>query len=149
MASAMPDSHEDDAWRHNDPPPIPPMTADQAIQLLCLHRKGARLGWEEPNRRRRRGEAAQAYSERLHAMSLAEKDREAESAALRRAAQYEKTGDWRLPEEPPPPELPPLHLVTGWSKANPDRAKATYNPELALFGGWRLKDWTKRRTGKG
>jgi hypothetical protein len=144
MASAMPDSHEDDAWRHNDPPPIPPMTAGQAIQLLSLHRNTVRLSWDEPHRRKRRGESPETYTARLIAMTAAEKGREAEDAALRRAARYEATGDWDVPGEKPP-ELPPLHLVTGWSKAEPDRAKATYNPKLALFGGWRLRDWKRSR----
>jgi hypothetical protein len=45
--------------------------------------------------------------------------------------------------------LPPLALVTGWSKADPDRASATDNPNLAMFGGWRLKDWkTRKKAGK-
>jgi len=117
--------------------------------LLFLHNKTVRQGWERPHRRKRRGESWDTYTERLRAMWTAEKGREAEDAALRRAARYEETGDWRLPEEPPPPELPPLHLVTGWSGASPDRAKATYNPKLALFGGWRLRDWEKRKAGKG
>jgi hypothetical protein len=80
-------------------------------------------------------------------MWTAQKGREADEAALRRAARYEATGDWNLPGEKPP-ELPPLHLVTGWSKAQP--VKAVHNPRLALFGGWRLKDWEKKRkVGKG
>ena len=37
------DSHADDAWRHNEPPPIPQMTANQALQLLYLHQKEVRL----------------------------------------------------------------------------------------------------------
>ena len=152
IAAGLPESHEDDAWRHNDPPPIPPMTANQAIQLLSLHEKSVRQGWERPHRRKRRGEPWETYTERLRAMWTAEKNREAEDAALRRAAQYEDEGsrgeaswDWRLPEEPPPPQLPPLALVTGWSKADPDRVKVTHNPDLALFGGWRLKDWEKKK----
>jgi hypothetical protein len=145
LASSLPGSHEDDAWRHNDPPPIPPMTVDQAIQLLCLHEKSVRQSWEKPHRRKRRHEPWETYTERLRAMWTAEKAREAEDAALRRAAREEPPGDWRLSEEPPPPPLPPLHLVNGWSKAKPDRAKATHNPDLALFGGWRLRDWEKRK----
>jgi len=149
LSSTHPDSHEDDGWRHNDPPPIPPMTADQAIQLLALHEKSVRQGWERPHRRKRRGEPWETYTERLAAMWTAEKAREDEDRAVRRAARYEATGDWRLPEEPAPPALPPLHLVTGWSKADPDRAKVTYNPNLALFGGWRIGDWKRKRAGKG
>jgi len=146
IAASLPESHQDDAWRHNDPPPIPPMTAGQAIQLLCLHEKSVRQSWDRPHRRKRRGEPWETYTQRLAAMWTAEKNREAEDAALRRAAHYEETGDWRLPEEPPPPWLPPLHLVTGWSRADPDRVKVTHNPDLALFGGWRLRDWKKKQS---
>jgi hypothetical protein len=144
LAAALPESHEDDAWRHNDPPPIPPMTASEALQLLFLHNKSVRLSWDRPHRRKRRGEPWETYTARLTAMWTAEKKREADDEALRRSARYEATGDWHLPGEKPP-ELPPLHLVTGWSKANPDRAKAVHNPKLALFGGWRLKDWKRSR----
>src|SRR5205085_6885922 len=40
LAAGLAHSHEDDAWRtDHDHPPIPPLTADQALQLLCLHNK--------------------------------------------------------------------------------------------------------------
>jgi hypothetical protein len=46
-----------------------------------------------------------------------------------------------------PIELPPLHLVTGWSKADP--AKKPHDPDVALFGGWRIGHLEKtRRSGK-
>jgi hypothetical protein len=70
---------------------------------------------------------------RLAAMWRAEQGREAERAALSRATTYEKHGAWRYPHEAPPPELPPLHLVTGWSRADP--AKVPHDPKVALFGG--------------
>lgn len=146
FAAALPESYEDDGWRHNDPPPIPPMTANQALQLLVLHEKSVRQGWERPHRRRRRGESEAAYVERLRAMWTAEKAREAEDAAVRRAARYEGTGDWRLPEEPPPPPLPALEQVTGWSRADPE--KKVHDPGKALFGGWRIAHM-KRKQRKG
>jgi len=118
------------------------LPAPLAFQLLFLHNKTVRLSWDQPHRRKRRGEPWETYTERHSAMWVAEKGREAEDAAVRRAAQFEATGEWRLPEEPLAPELPPLHLVTGWSKAQP--VKAVHNPGLALFGGWRLKNWKKR-----
>lgn len=139
LAGFTPESHEDDGWRHNDPPPIPPMTADQALQLLFLHEKSVRQGWDRPHRRKRRGEPWETYAERLRAMWVSEKAREAEDEALRRAARDER-GDGRPPEEPEPP-LPPLDLVTGWSRA---KSGPKHNPNLALFGGWRLGDWKKR-----
>ena len=153
-AAAWPDSDEDDAWRHNEPPPIPQMTVDQAIQLLCLHEKSVRQSWDRPHHRRRRGEPWETYTARLRAMWVHEKALEAEAealrqAGLRRAAQWERDGDWRLPEEREAgmPVLPQLDQVTGWSRADP--AKAPHNPDRALFGGWRLEDWEKRKRGKG
>lgn len=194
LAAGLPGNHEDDGWRHNDPPPIPPLTPDQAIQLLALHEKSVRQSWEQPHRRKRRHEPWETYTERLRAMWTAEKRREAEDEALRRAARAEPPGDWCLPEEPRI-VLPPLHLVTGWSKAKPQVSSAisaantdgarrptgreaspiacpgpdpgsrhdgaltekpsvpesgpVYNPDLALFGGWRLRDWEKRKKAGG
>ncbi len=145
LAAGLADSHEHDAWRtDHDHPPVPPLTADQALQLLHLHDKSVNQSWDKPHRRRRRGEPWETYTERLRAMWCAEKDREAEDAALRRAARWEETGDWRLEDEPaPPPDLPDLRHVTGWSKAA--KIKVTYHPGRALFGGWRLSDWEKRK----
>jgi len=146
LAAAMPESHEDDGWRHNDPPPIPPMTPNQALQLLCLHEKSVRQSWERPHRRKRRGEPWETYTERLAAMWRAEKALEAEDEALRRAACAEPPGDWDdepVPGAPEPPPLPALDQVTGWSKADPN--KVPHDPKLALFGGWRIGDWKKRK----
>jgi hypothetical protein len=147
VAAGLPESHADDAWREeHDLPPIPPLTADQALQLLCLHDKSVNQGWEKPHRRRRRGEPWETYTERLRAMWCAEKNREAEDEALRRAAHYEATGDWRHADEPAPPrDLPPLEQVTGWSKAQ--KIKVVWHPGRALFGGWRLDTWEKRKKG--
>lgn len=141
LSAALPDDPETSLWRHNDPPPIPPMSAQQAFQLLYLHEKSVRQSWDQPHRRRRRGEPQAVYVERLRAMWVVEKAREAEDEALRRAARYERTGDWRFAHEPKPPDLPPLALVTGWSKA---KGKPPHDPKWALFGGWRLSDWKKR-----
>ncbi|HEV2818106.1 MAG TPA: hypothetical protein VGW40_12895 [Allosphingosinicella sp.] len=148
-ATSLPESWEDDSWRNREQAPIPPMTADQALHLLHLHYKSVDLSWDRPHRRKRRGEPWEAYTERMRAMWVSEKRREAEDAALRRAAQYETTGDWRYEEEQPPPPLPPLELVTGWSKADPN--KKPHHPGVPLFGGWRLADWEKRKrkAGKG
>ena len=48
IAGFLPGAHDHDAWRHNDPPPIPPMTANQALQLLHLHAKTVHLQEEPP-----------------------------------------------------------------------------------------------------
>lgn len=147
LAAAMPESHADDGWRHNDPPPVPPMTPDQALQLLYLHEKSVHQSWERPHRRKRRGEPWEIYGQRLAAMWAAEKAREAEVEAVRRAARAGpfQEGDWTddpVPGAPGPPPLPALDQVTGWSKADP--AKAPHDPKRALFGGWRIEDWKKR-----
>jgi hypothetical protein len=115
LKAALPESHRDDAWRQCEEAPIPRMSADQALQLLYLHEKSVHQSWEKPHRRRRRGESEETYRKRLGGMWTAEKDREAEEAALRRAARFEESGDWRYAEEAPPPPLPPLEQVTGWS----------------------------------
>lgn len=146
LQAALPESHEDDAWRRSEPPPLPRMSVDQALQLLFLHQKSVRLGWDMPHRRRRRGESDDVYSKRLGAMWISEKRREAEDAALRRAARFEESGDWRFDDERPLPELPRLELVTGWSRAS---GKPKHNPDVALFGGWRLKEMEARLAGKG
>ena len=183
IAGFAPESHEDDGWRHNDPPPIPPMTADQALQLLFLHEKSVHQGWEKPHRRKRRGESWEVYAQRLALMWAAEKRREAEDEAIRRAACAE-----RFEQDETPPFDPPLHLVTGWSNAKPRVSSASsaanadgarrstgprsgtrstsrhdgaltekpsvpesgpvHNPDRALFGGWRLDDWEKRKRRK-
>jgi hypothetical protein len=142
LAAALPEDPEASLWRHNDPPPIPPMSPQQALQLLFLHEKSVRQSWDQPQRRKRRGEPQAVYVERLRAMWVVEKAREAEDEALRRAARYERTGDWRFAHEPRSPDLPPLELVTGWSKA---KGNPPHDPKWALFGGWRLKDWKKRQ----
>ncbi|HEV2079221.1 MAG TPA: hypothetical protein VGR19_04915 [Allosphingosinicella sp.] len=153
LAASLEGSHEHDSWRNWEPLPTPPMTVSEAIQLLSLHQKGVRLGWDKPHRRKRRNESDEAYRERLRAMWTSEKNRQAEDEAIRRAAHYEATGNWRFEDEAPPPELPPLELVTGWSKACPepvegaDPKKRKHNPRKAMFGGWRLEDWTKRSRG--
>jgi len=134
VAAGLPASHADDAWRRNDPPPIPPLTADQALHLLTLHEKSVRQSWEQPHRRRRRGESDATYGLRLQTMWLAEKAREAEREAVRRAAEREPAA------EAPPPELPPLPAldqVQGWSKAS---GKPPHHEGRALFGGWRIAD---------
>jgi hypothetical protein len=148
LQSAIPYGDGVAAWRHDEPAPVPPMSADQMLQLLFLHEKSVRQSWEKPHRRKRRGEPWETYTERLRAMWVAEKAREAEEEqsrrhARRRAECYETSGDWRLEGEAAPPELPPLELVTGWSKADPKKRK--HDPGKALFGGWRLADWQKRK----
>ena len=135
LASFDPESHADDAWRRNDPPPIPSMTPTQAIHLMNLHQKEARLEAEPAHIRRRRGESSEAHSFRLSAMYVARRE---EGREAFRVAEAERRAAGKRglcgPEDIGP--LPALDQVTGWSKA--DAAK----PDLwaKQFGGWRVKD---------
>ncbi|HEY0314158.1 MAG TPA: hypothetical protein VGC56_16915 [Allosphingosinicella sp.] len=133
--AATPASHEDDAWFDAEPPPMPQMSVAQALQLLFLHQKKVRLGWEEPHRARRRGESDEIYLARLRAIAAVEEAREAEDQAVRWALRADERAPPR--ELPPLPPVPPLEGVEGWSRAS---GKAPYHPEVALFGGWRIGD---------
>ncbi|WP_260598330.1 hypothetical protein [Sphingomonas endolithica] len=135
LASQEIESHADDAWRHNAPPDMPQMTVNQALQLLYLHQKEAR-SWAEPQHLKRRlGEPHEVRLYRLAIMAEARNEREREkyriAEAARAAARVHPS-----PHEPPPPQLPALDQVTGWSKAS---GQAPYDESRALFGGWRLK----------
>ena len=145
LTAGMVGSHEHDQWRQSEQPPIPPMSVEQVLQLLFLHEKSVRQSWDEPHRRRRRGEPWEVYRERLAAMWASEKEREAEDAALRRAERFEATGSWRHADEPEPPALPPLELVTGWSKAS---GRPPHKEGVALFGGWRIAEMERKLRGE-
>jgi hypothetical protein len=140
-ASGLADSHEHADWRHNEPPATPPMTVSQALQLMYLHQKEARLTAEPEWLKRRRGESRAAHSERLATMAE-ERDRRAREAfALAEAERWER-GE---PPFGPAGEdvrarlgLPDLAQVTGWSRADP--GKAPHHPGRALFGGWRIEE---------
>jgi hypothetical protein len=141
LEAADPAAYADDAWRHNDPPPIPTMTANQALQLLYLHQKEARLEAEPPHIKRRRGESSEAHSVRLSEMYEARMERAREAFRIAEAAR--RAAGRPSPFGPQPPVLPALDQVTGWSKADP--ANAPHDPTRALFGGWRLKDVKRRQ----
>ncbi len=137
IAGSLSGSHDHDEWRHNAPPPIPPMTADQALQLLHLHNRTVHLQQEPPHIKRRRGESSEAQSYRLSAMYEARQALDREAFDIAEAARRER-GEPTL-MNPDPPRLPALDQVTGWSKADP--TKVSHHPDTALFGGWRLEDW--------
>ena len=125
--------------------PRPADDPDQA-SVLYLHQKEVRLQAEPAHIKRRRGESREAHSIRLGAMYQARLQRDREAFDLAEAARRERgEAAWAEEGENEVPALPALDQVTGWSKANPDRAKAVHNPDLALFGGWRLRDWEKRQ----
>jgi hypothetical protein len=131
----MPDTGDHDDWRHNDPPPIPPMSPAQALQLLYLHQKEARL-WTVPEPlRKRRGETNEARVMRLTLVYEARQQRQREMYESARAAPA-AARPARSPHEPPPPALPDLAQVAGWSKAS---GRPAHDEDRALFGGWRIE----------
>ena len=144
-------SHEHDEWRRNDLPPMPPMSVNQALQLMHLHQKEARLLGEPEHLRRRRGESSAAHSERLVQMAeerdrrareefeLAEAERWAGGLPPWRPAGEEARARLGLPERS---GLPDLAQVTGWSRADP--GKAPHDESRALFGGWRMEEMRKK-----
>jgi hypothetical protein len=115
--------HMHDDWRHNEPPAMPPMTVNQALQLMYLHQKKVVL--HEALERQEFAAALRMERGLRHAPHPAQ-------AAL----------------EPPSPSrgeglegrifLPDLAQVTGWSRADPK--KAPHDASRALFGGWRMAD---------
>lgn len=129
------ESFNDDDWRRNDPPAIPPMTANQALQLLFLHQKEVRLSRTPFPDRLRSGETWKARS---MALALIAEARDERARMAFRVSEAE-----RLARGEPafqrwePGELPDLSQVTGWSNA---KGKPATDPTRALFGGWRLKD---------
>lgn len=135
-------SHEDDAWRHNDSPPIPPMTPQMALQLLAMHRRRVDDCDLPDPMRRRPGESRGAMSMRLGLMYEARLERSRENWRVAEAARNER----RARQEPEDGEgiapLPALEQVSGWSKADPK--KPVRDPDRAMFGGWRIEDWKPR-----
>ena len=130
LESFQPESHTHDAWRHNDPP-IPPMTPAQALHLLTLHQKEARLGGTPEPLRRRRGETSDLRSLRLQLIAEARLERQREAFRVAEAERRSRAGP--EPGEAAP-MLPALDQVAGWSKAAGTLADGT--AEGALFGGW-------------
>ena len=137
IAGYLPDSHDDDGWRHNDAPDLPRMSAAQALQLLYLHQAKAdharRGGFATVNASDpatvRRARLANEYGKRVQLQA-----EDAVTEELKRAVAS-------LPRSPheTPPALPDLNQVTGWSAADPAK---TPHGDRALFGGWRAEHQT-------
>ena len=141
IESSAATSTADSAWRDNDPPPIPPMTANQALQLLYLHQKEARLVDEQQHMKRRPGEPREAHAMRLILLHEERQRRAREAfdlADTARRAQREGARAGTEAGSDASPRLPALDQVTGWSRA--DASKAPTDATRALFGGWRLGD---------
>ena len=90
IEGGMPGSHEHDDWRHNDPPAMPPMSVNQALQLMYLHQKAALLVDEPTPMRRRRGESNEARNERLALMSEARDRRAREEFEVAEVERWER-----------------------------------------------------------
>ena len=163
-------SHEHDDWRNNSPPAMPPMSVNQALQLMYLHQKEARLLAEPDWLRRRPKESREAHSERLTLMAEERRRREREKFEVAEAERWERgepawgpageavrrelaARDPSTASGPPPLQqqgrisLPDLAQVRGWSRADP--AKAPYHADRALFGGWRFEDLEAKEAGPG
>lgn len=115
LAAAEPQSYLDDAWRHNDPPLIPSMSAEVALQMLYLHNKSVHQLAEPPHIKRRRGESIEAHSYRLGEMYQARMERQREEFNIAEAAR--RAGGAPHLFGPKILPLPALDQVTGWSKA--------------------------------
>lgn len=125
-----------DEWRRNEPAAIPPMSPAEALQLMYLHQKEARL-WATPGpMRKRRGETNEIRAIRLqltyeaqmaHQRALFDRAEAAREAARGKAAKRQ--------HQPAPVVLPDLAQVRGWSNAG---ESPSHNQTRALFGGWRL-----------
>ncbi len=63
LEASLPESSTHDHWQHNDPPPIPQMTAQQAMQMIAWSDKRAR-GLANPDLARKRGESNADWIER-------------------------------------------------------------------------------------
>lgn len=135
LESAMPEAFVDDAWTRNERPEMPPMATAQALQLLYLHQKEARLLAEPAHLKRRRGESREAHSYRMAAMHRAGLDRDREAYRVLQAAKLAGAGP--SPHETPI-VLPDLAQVRA-SMADP--AKGGHS-DRALFGGWRIEHLT-------
>ena len=122
-------SYEHDDWRHNHPPAMPPMTVNQALQLLYLHQKAALLIDEPTPMRRRRGESNEARNERLAQMAEARDQRASEAFEAAEAERIQR-GE---PAWPPAAAagaagegrvvLPDLAQVSGWSRPTRRRSR--------------------------
>jgi hypothetical protein len=146
---------------------MPPMSVSQALQLMYLHQKEARLNAVEPHAIRRRArEPEEAYHERLVRMAEERLRRGREDFAVAEALRWERGEpawgpageavraelEGRGPSTasgPPPLEiegrirLPDLAQVTGWSRADP--GKVAHSPGRALFGGWRMAEMERKK----
>ena len=137
IAGFTPESTVDDAWRHNEPPAIPPMSAAEALQLLYLHQKEARLKAEPFAIKRRRGESREAYNYPARRARRAEDGAAARGLSHRRSrpprrARSQKPPRTAAPRAPRPRPVPPL--ATGRPGAGGARFQAGVVRRVADLG---------------
>ena len=179
LAAGLAGSREHDDWRSNEPPAMPPMTANQALQLMYLHHKEARLNAVEPHQIRRRArEPEEAYHERLVRMAAERLRRQQEEFEVAEVARWERgeppwgpagaavrreLGLPALRDGPSTGSVPPQDerdeerdafglpdLAQVTGWSRADPAKAPHDPRRALFGGWRIGDMERRlKEGRG
>lgn len=138
LSNCDPAAHAHDGWRHNEPPPVPTMTATQALQLMYLHQKEARFMDERPDLSWRRGETAERSRARMAMVRAIDAARAREAAAD--AVAQARSGGGLAPHEPPV-TLPALEQVTGWSRAGSGKGEPdARHGDAALCGGWRMAD---------
>mgnify|MGYP001478952089 CR=1 FL=1 len=123
---------EDSAWRDAaiEDNPIPPMTVEQAMQLLHYHRKTVRLGAACRDRRLRREPDIETVKKDIHR----------KVAAIKRERNYRETGEWRLPHEtsrpgviPLPPFVIPAKAGTQPAHAEPDEKGRSVSAPASSF----------------
>lgn len=177
LESGLAGSHEHDDWRHNEPPAIPPMTANQALQLMYLHQKEARLLAEPWPVKRRPKESIEAHSIRLSAMYEARIQRDRERFEMAEAERWERGEPaWGPAGEKVRAELGPSIRAFGATQDDPsirrcaatqderegfglpdlaqvtgwstaDASKVAHHEGRALFGGWRLEEMEEKLRG--
>ncbi|SFP36258.1 hypothetical protein [Sphingomonas rubra] len=142
LESWHPGAREDEAWRSNEAPPMPAMTANQALQLLYLHQKEARLTAMPAWWAQRAGETGDLHDARLRDQYLARLAAEAEDRLLATVMRNDRSAEIRHGRgmDDDAPVLPALDQVTGWSRADPDKVPA--DGSRALFGGHRVEHLT-------
>ena len=144
LAGFLPDAHEDDAWRHNDAPELPRMTAAQALQLMYLHQKEAVLPWGAALHRRR-GKGLE------EALRQAQAGAQYDAMIRRRAEEDVRDGLARLAAKlgvSPHEEAPVLPDLSQVAASRADPAKGGHS-DRALFGGWRLEQLTPEQRALG
>lgn len=116
----LPGGHEDDGWRHNEPPAMPAMTPAQALQLLALNGRQAAFGGEAIARRRGKGEHRDVHGAAIardYAMRMRRDAEDTVTAGLNALAATLGVS----PHEAPAPVLPDLNQLRV-SKADPASA---------------------------